>query len=41
MAIDRLLGEGSDFLVPLPLMEDKSDLVQVERAPKERETRGA
>jgi hypothetical protein len=31
------LCEGSDFLVPLPLPRDKSDLVQVERAPKERQ----
>ena len=30
------LGDGSDFLVPLPLLKDKSDLVEVERAPKER-----
>ena len=30
------LGDGSDFLVPLPLLRDKSDLVKVERAPKER-----
>jgi hypothetical protein len=30
------LGEGSDFLVPLPLPKDKGDLVQVERARKER-----
>jgi hypothetical protein len=30
------LGEDSDFLVPLPLPKDKGDLVQVERAPKER-----
>ena len=30
------LGDDSDFLVPLPLLKDKSDLVQVERAPKER-----
>ena len=30
------LGDGSDFLVPLPLLKEKSDLVQVERAPKER-----
>jgi hypothetical protein len=30
------LGEGSDFLVPLPLPKDKGDLVQVEGAPKER-----
>ena len=30
------LGEGSDFLVSLPLLKDNSDLVQVERAPKER-----
>ena len=30
------LGDGSDFLVPLPLPKDKSDLVKVERAPKER-----
>ena len=30
------LGDSSDFLVPLPLLRDKSDLLQVERAPKER-----
>jgi hypothetical protein len=30
------LGHGSDFLVPLPLLKDTSDLVKVERAPKER-----
>ena len=30
------LGDSSDFLVPLPLPRDKSDLLQVERAPKER-----
>ena len=30
------LGDSSDFLVQLPLPRDKSDLVQVERAPKER-----
>ena len=30
------LGDSSDFLVPLPLLKDKSDLLQVERAPKER-----
>jgi hypothetical protein len=30
------LGGGSKFLVAMPLPKDKSDLVQVERAPKER-----
>ena len=30
------LGNSSDFLVPLPLLRDKSDLLPVERAPKER-----
>jgi hypothetical protein len=30
------LGDSSDFLVQLPLPKDKSDLVQVERARKER-----
>jgi endonuclease G, mitochondrial len=30
------LGDRSDFLVPLPLLRDKSDLLQVEQAPKER-----
>ena len=30
------LGGSSDFLVPFPLLRDKSDLLQVERAPKER-----
>jgi endonuclease G len=30
------LGEGSELLVALPLPKDKGDLVQVERAPKER-----
>jgi len=30
------LGAGSDFLVPLPLLRFTDDLVQVERAPKER-----
>jgi endonuclease G, mitochondrial len=30
------LGDSSDFLVPLPLLKVKGDLVQVERAPKER-----
>ena len=30
------LGDDSDFLVPLPPLRDKSDLLQVERAPKER-----
>jgi hypothetical protein len=30
------LGEGSDFLVPLPLPMDKGDLVRVERARKGR-----
>ena len=30
------LGEGSDFLVPLPLPKDKGDLVLVEQARKER-----
>ena len=29
------LGDSSDFRVPLPLLRDKSDLLQVERAPKE------
>ena len=30
------LAMAATFLVPLPLLKDKSDLVQVERAPKER-----
>ena len=30
------LGEGSDFLVPLPFPKENGDLVEVERAPKER-----
>jgi endonuclease G, mitochondrial len=30
------LGDGSDFLVTLPVLKDKSDLLQVERAPDER-----
>jgi endonuclease G, mitochondrial len=30
------LGAGSDFLVPLPLLKVTDDLIQVERAPKER-----
>ena len=30
------LGDGSEFLVPLPLRKDKGDLLQVERAPDER-----
>ena len=30
------LGDGGDFLVPLPLLRVTDDLVQVERAPKER-----
>ena len=30
------LGAGSDFLVPIPLLRVTTDLVQVERAPKER-----
>jgi len=30
------LGAGSDFLVPLPLLRITDDLVQLERAPKER-----
>src|SRR5262245_59659460 len=30
------LGQGSDLVVPLPLLRDTSDLVQVERAPAER-----
>jgi hypothetical protein len=30
------LGEGGDFLVPLPLPKENGDLVEVERAPKER-----
>jgi endonuclease G, mitochondrial len=34
--LSDFLGDGSDFIVPLPLLKDKSDLVQVERAPKER-----
>ena len=33
--LSDFLGDGSDFLVPL-LLKEKSDLVQVERAPKER-----
>ena len=34
--LSDFLGDSSDFLVPLPLLRDKSDLLQVERAPKER-----
>ena len=34
--LPNFLGDRSDFLVPLPLLTDQSDLVQVERAPKER-----
>jgi hypothetical protein len=30
------LGDGGGFLVPLPLLKAKGDLVKVERAPKER-----
>ena len=30
------LGDSDDLAVPLPLPRDKSDLVQVERAPTER-----
>ena len=30
------LGAGSDFVVPLPLLRVTDDLLQVERAPKER-----
>jgi hypothetical protein len=30
------LGDGSEFLVPLPLRKDKTDLLQVQRAPHER-----
>ena len=30
------LGDGGDFLVPLPLLRVTDDLVQVERTPKER-----
>ena len=34
--LPNFLGDSSDFLVPLPLLRDKRDLLQVERAPKER-----
>ena len=34
--LPNFLGEGNDLVVPLPLPKDKEDLVQVERAPKER-----
>ena len=36
MATYPTFGAGSDFLIPLPLLRVTDDLVQIERAPKER-----